>query len=209
MFSTSGVLTTTTWREGKRIKLDQLFIRSNAGNLRIDTLSPVGEPLSTLVYDGGRLLIYDQANNIFYIGSATQDVIQTFLLVDIEPNALSTLLGGCMPYTAGTPSKVSWAEDTGRHTFEVQSESHNIRLWYEAPYRIRRVDLRKSEQLYTLLLGNYESINGLSRPTRMKFMEAGSDLEIELSVSDLRKIDAISPSTFVLEPPAGVEVRTL
>ena len=209
MFSTSGVLNTTTWRDGKRVKLDQLFIRSNAGNLRIDTLSPVGEPLSTLVYDGGRLLVYDQTNNIFYIGSATQDVIRTFLLVDIGPGALSTLLGGCMPYTDGTPSKITWAADTGRHTFDLKTETQKIRLWYEAPYRVRRIELRKSEQLYTLLLGHYESIQGLSRPTRMKFLEANSDLEIELSVRDLRKVDAIAPSTFILEPPAGAEVRTL
>ena len=97
MFSTSGVLNTTTWRDEKRVKLEQLFIRSKEGNLRIDTLSPVGEPLSTLVYDGGRLLVYDQMANIFYIGTSSRAVIQRFLFVDIEPRDLSALLGGCMP----------------------------------------------------------------------------------------------------------------
>ena len=67
MFTASGVINTTTWSNGKRIKLEQLFIRSTDGNLRIDTLSPVGQPLSTLVFDGGRLLVYDQQAGVFYI----------------------------------------------------------------------------------------------------------------------------------------------
>ena len=69
--------------------------------------------------------------------------------------------------------------------------------------------MRSNEKFYTLLLGQYETVEGLTRPTRLKFLEQSSGLEIELSLSDLRKVDAIMQSTFLLEPPSGVEVRTL
>ena len=55
MTDISGVLDTTIWRNGERLRIEQLFLRSKSGNLRIDSLSPSGQPVNTVVFDGGRL----------------------------------------------------------------------------------------------------------------------------------------------------------
>ena len=209
MLAVSGVLQTDTWKDGQRIKLDQLFVRSAEGNLRIDTLSPVGQPLSTLVYDGGRLLVFDQSAGVFYVGSATREVIRKFLLVDIEPAALSILLGGCLPFTDGTPSRVSWDDTTGRYNVSLKRKNQDIQIWYEGEHLVRRLDLKESDRVYTLLLGDYQSVEGMLRPTRMKFVEKAAGLDIALSIRELRKLEQIGPETFMLEPPTGVEIRTL
>ena len=39
MTDISGVLDTTIWRNGERLRIEQLFLRSKSGNLRIDSLS--------------------------------------------------------------------------------------------------------------------------------------------------------------------------
>ena len=207
--STSGILKTDTWRDGNRLKLEQMFIRSNTGALRIDTLSPVGQPLSTLVFDGGRLLIYDQVEPAFYMGSASRTVIQQFLMVDIEPDALSSLLGGCLPQFPGTPSAVTWDEASGRHSFSINDNHLSARIWYESGLKVRRVELTEPTRKYTLLMGDYKEVGGQYRPTRLKFIDQKTQLEVDLELEDLRTVETVSPQTFRLEPPAGLGVRML
>ena len=207
--STSGILKTDTWRDGNRLKLEQMFIRANTGALRIDTLSPIGQPLSTLVFDGGRLLIYDQTEPAFYMGSASRTVIQQFLMVDIEPNALSSLLGGCLPQFPGIPSEVTWDEASGRHSFSITDAHKAVRIWYESGLKVRRVELTEQTRQYTLLMGNYKKIGEQIRPTKLKFIDQKTQLEVDLDLKDLRTLENVSPQTFMLEPPAGLEVRML
>ena len=71
------------------------------------------------------------------------------------------------------------------------------------------MDLTEGEKSYKLLLGDYVKTDGFSRPTRMKFLEKQSNLEVDLSISEIKKLDNIAPSTFDLVPPPGVEVRSL
>ena len=117
MTALSGVLQTTTWREGERVRLEQLFLRSSEGNLRIDTLSPMGQPLSTVVFDGGKITVYDQNSGQFFVGSADRDVVKQFLFIDLPPDDLSMLLGGCSPFTYGVATPLTWEETTGRTIF--------------------------------------------------------------------------------------------
>lgn len=207
--STSGILKTDTWRDGNRLKLEQMFIRSSAGALRVDTLSPIGQPLSTLVFDGGRLLIYDQVEPAFYMGSASRTVIQQFLMVDIEPNALSSLLGGCLPQFPGTPSEVTWDEASGRHRFSIKDDHRTVQIWYESGLKVRRVELMEPTRQYTLLMGDYEEVGQQVRPTRLKFIDQKTQIEVDLALKDLRTLETVPSQTFKLELPAGLEVRML
>ncbi len=209
MTDISGVLDTTLWRSDERVKLEQLFLRSKSGNLRIDTLSPIGQPLSTVVYDGGRLLILDHPNNQLLIGAANRDVMKKFLFVDLEPEALSTLLGGCMPFVNGTPSPVSWDANVGRSAFSLVNEALVTKIWFENLGDVRRVDLLKDAQTYTLRLGEYMQYGSHKRPQRLKFDDKSRSITIEFRFSDIQMLDQIPASSFLLSPPPGAEVRPL
>ncbi len=205
----SGVLETTIWRGEERLKLEQLFLRSKSGNLRIDTLSPVGQPLSTVVYDGGRLLILDHPNNQLLIGAASRDVMKQFLYVDLEPEALSSLLGGCIPFVDGRPSAIRWDPQTGRSVFSLTTDTLLTKIWFENTDEVRRVDLISGPRTYRLRLGKYETYSEHKRPTRLKFEDGSQNLTIEFRFSDIRTLDQIPVSSFLLSPPAGAEVRPL
>jgi outer membrane lipoprotein-sorting protein len=206
----SGRIETTLWREGERIRLEQLFLRSKSGNLRLDTLSPIGQPLSTVVYDGGRLLILDHLNNQFMIGAANREAMKRFLYVDLEPDALSTLLGGCVPFTKGKPSPtVSWDSETNRSMLTLTADHYVTQLWFENGDEVRRVDLTSKGKVYRLLMGDYESTGQQKRANRLKFEDMAQNLTIEFRISELRTFDQIPPSSFLLSPPPGAKVQPL
>lgn len=209
MTDISGVLETTLWRSNERVKLEQLFLRSKSGNLRIDTLSPIGQPLSTVIYDGGRLLILDHPNNQFLIGAANREVMKKFLFVDLEPEALSSLLGGCMPFVDGEPSAVSWDSKVGRSAFSLSSDSLITKIWFEKRGDVRRVDLVKGEHTYALRMGEYRHYGAHRRPQRLKFEDIHRSVTIEFRFSGIQALDQIPPSSFLLSPPPGAEVRPL
>ena len=205
----SGRIETTLWRDGERIRLEQLFLRAKSGNLRLDTLSPIGQSLSTVVYDGGRLLILDHPHNEFFIGAANREVMKRFLYVDLDPDALSTLLGGCVPFTTGTPSQVSWDAETNRSTVTLTEGQQITQLWFENGDEVRRVDSKANGKVYRLLLGDYQSVGRQKRPNRLKFEDTTQDFTIEFRLSDLRTLEQIPASSFLLSPPPGAKVRPL
>ena len=210
MTDISGVLDTTIWRNGERLRIEQLFLRSKSGNLRIDSLSPSGQPVNTVVFDGGRLLILDQANHQFLMGPATRDVVQKYLYVNLSPDVLSSLLGGCTPVFSGKPSALSWDEETGRTTFSVNHGETNVYLWFEDKSDIRRIDFEESKgRTYRLLLGEYQTFQTQRRAGRLKFIDASQQLEIEFKIKEIESVSTIEHSSFLLEPPPGTEVRPL
>lgn len=210
MTNISGVLDTTIWRNGERLRIEQLFLRSQSGNLRIDSLSPSGQPVNTVVFDGGRLLILDQSNHQFLMGPATREVVQKYLYVNLSPDVLSSLLGGCTPVFTGKSSPLSWDEETGRTTFSVNSGESKVHLWFEGQSDIRRIDFTENQdRAYRLLLGDYQTFNAQRRPARLKFIDSSQQVEIEFKIKEIQSVPTIEHSSFLLEPPPGTEVRPL
>ena len=210
MSDISGVLETTIWRNDERLRIEQLFLRSKSGNLRIDSLSPSGQPVNTVVFDGGRLLIFDQANHQFLMGPATREVIQEYLYINLSPDTLSSLLGGCTPVFKGTLSPLSWDEQTGRTAFTVSTDESNISIWFEDKHDVRRIEFKESkDRAYRLLLGDYRTFDSHRRPSRLKFIDDAKEVEIEFKVKEIQSVSTIEHSSFMLEPPPGTEVRPL
>ena len=209
MTALSGVLQTTTWREGERVRLEQLFLRSSEGNLRIDTLSPMGQPLSTVVFDGGKITVYDQNSRQFFVGSADREVVKQFLFIDLPPDDLSTLLGGCSPFTRGVATPLTWEETTGRIRFELSKEEETHTVWIENQTDVRKVEFRNQEAVSTLFMGAYATKAGHKRPMRFKFEDTNQNLEIEIKISELNILETIGGSPFTLTPPPGVEAQPL
>ena len=205
----SGRIEMTLWRDGERIRLEQLFLRAQSGNLRLDTLSPVGQSLSTITYDGGRLLIIDHPNHQFLIGAANREVMKRYLYVDLDPDALSSLLGGCVPFTTGTPSRVSWDSELSRLTVTLTEDEQSTQFWFENENEVRRVDIKGNGKVYRLLLGDYESAGKHKRPNRLKFEDTTQNLTIEFRLSQLQTLDQIPASSFLLSPPPGAKVQPL
>ena len=204
----SGVLESTVWKEDERVRVEQLFLRSLDGRLRVDTLSPVGQPLNTIAFDGGRILILDHQNHVFRVGPAERSVLREHLFVDLEPVELSALIGGCVPFVSGRAQKLDWDSNSGRSILKLEETGRTITLALENNKRVRSVDIVTDSKHTRLLMGDYRGTD-FERPFRFKFIDDARSIHVEFTLSELKTMATLPSESFLISPPNGVRVEPL
>jgi len=199
------------WRSGKRVRATQLVAVDGQGRLRIDVLTPFGQPLSTLVSDGARLMIYSMEERRFLIGAATPENLARLVPLKLEPSALSALLRGAIPVMSHETAKVSWDQETGTHQLDLQSDQGRQLIDLE-PASLRVVRLRQWRGKSLLVDGRFGDYSGTADaviPRRMRFESPEESLQVDLKVMNFRLDPTFTEATFQLEPPRGVVVEAL
>lgn len=207
----SGELAIEAWRDDERVRLRQLIAVDGRGRVRIDALSPFGQPLSTLVSDGSRLMIYSLEDKTFRIGAATPENMARLLPIRLEPEALSALLRGAVPILPHDRATVSWNGDTGAYRLELVRGARTQQIELE-PAALRVVGLRMfdGDRLrYRARFGDYSGDGDAVVPRRMRFEVPAEDVRIDLSVVDFTIDPDLPDEAFVLEAPRGVRVEAL
>lgn len=207
----SGELAIEAWHGDERVRLKQLIAVDGQGRVRIDALSPFGQPLSTLVSDGDRLMIYSLDDKTFRTGAATPENLARLLPVRIEPEALSALLRGAVPIMAHDRATVTWNDREGAYRLELAQGARLQQVEFE-PDALRVVGLRMfdGERLrYRARFGDYSGAGDAVIPKRMRFEVPDESVRIDLSVVDFTVNPDLPPEAFVLEPPRGVRVEAL
>lgn len=207
----SGELSIEAWRDDERVRLKQLIAVDGQGRVRIDALSPFGQPLSTLVSDGSRLMIYSLEDKTFRVGAATPENLARLLPVRIEPEALSALLRGAVPVMAHDRATVTWNDHAGAYRLELEQGGRMQQVEFE-PAGLRVVGLRMfdGERLrYRARFGDYSGDGDAVIPRRMRFEVPDESVRIDLSVVDFTLNPELPPEAFMLEAPRGVRVEAL
>ncbi len=202
---------TEIWRGGKRVRATQLVAVDGQGRLRIDVLSPFGQPLSTLVSDGGRLMIYSMENRRFLVGAATPENLARLVPLKIDPSALSALLRGAIPILAHDTATVAWDATAGTHQLDLRGSAGRQLIDLE-PDSLRVVRLRQWQGGSLVVDGRFGDYSGGGDaiiPQRMRFESPEDDLQVDLKVTDFRLDPSFTEATFQLAPPRGVVVEAL
>ena len=209
--SISAELKTEVWRDGERVKAKQMVASDPQGRLRIDVLSPFGHPLTTLVSDGSRLMIYAAEKKRFLIGASTPEILARLLPIRLSPEELGGLLRGMMPLIPHTKSRVGWNEEAGRYRLELDGERRRQRVEFE-PEHLRVTSLETYEGdalIYRARFGDYTGEGDAIIPKRILFEVPSDKLRVDMTVVEHRINPALPDAAFHLEPPRGIPVEPL
>lgn len=199
------------WQGDERVRLKQLIAADGQGRLRIDVLSPFGQPLSTLVSDGSRLMIYSLEDKTFRMGAATPQNLARLLPVHIEPEALSALMRGAVPIMSHERATVTWNGRANAYRLELQQGPRLQQVEFE-PDALRVTSLRvfDGERLrYAARFGDYSGDGDAVVPRRLRFEVPDEAVRIDLALVDHTLNPDLPEEAFVLEPPRGVRVEPL
>lgn len=207
----SAELTIEVWRARSRVRLNQLVLVQRPDKLRIDSLSPFDQPVSTLVSDGQTLSIYSLEEQRFYRGAATPENLVRLVPIRLEPAELGALLRGEVPIIAHRESTVTWVGDTGRYRLDLEGEGQRQRVEFEPEARrVTETRVWRGERLvYVARLGDYSGTELTAVPRRMRFEAAGDDLRIDLSVKAHRVNRDLPEGAFELTVPRGIAIEPL
>ncbi len=215
--SISGMLALEVWRGDERVRLRQLVLQRRPNHLRVDTLTPFEQPLSTLVSDGITLSIYALEDRRFYEGPATPENLARVLQVPVDGAALGALLRGEVPLMADAgPAVLGWDGDRAQWRLDLETRAPT-----DPPRRqrvfIEPVALRLAEVVFTrgasttlhAWLGDYDGEGPTAVPRRLRFEVPDRKLRVDARLQDHRVNVEVPDDAFVLEPPRGVPVERL
>jgi outer membrane lipoprotein-sorting protein len=209
--SLSAELDVEIWQKDERIRLKQLMAVSQNGRLRIEVLSPFGNPMTTLASDGSRLMIFDAQKGRFFLGAATAEALGQLLPVSMSPQELSSLLRGSIPIIVHESSRVSWLESRGRYELELTAKGRSQKVELEPQYlRVTKLTTWINGQLlYRVFLGNYSGTGNGIVPLKVRFEVPARELSVELDVVEFSVNPALPDTAFTLTPPRGILVEPL
>ena len=208
----SGQLKLEVWRGDERVKLRQLVASQPPDKLRVDSLSPFDQPLSTLVAAHGRLSIYSLEERRFYVGAASPQNLARLIPVRLSPGEMGALLRGTVPLIAHHTAQVAWDGAHGWIQLDLRGDGATRQRVHFEPEHLRVVEVRawQGEALrYAARLGRYEGEGPAAMPTRMRFEAPAESLRVDVEVVDYTLNPDLPDEAFELSPPRGVTVESL
>lgn len=211
----TAALSSEIWKGDERVRLRQLIAVKSPDQLRIDTLSPFDQPLSTLVSDGRVLSVYSLEERSFLQGAATAANLSRLLPLRLEPSELVSMLRGGAPLIRHDEALVSWDDTVGAYLLTLVGGPQRQTLHIEpAGLRPIRARLQRSGRtVYDARFGDYVDTpdlrTGPAVPRRMRFEVPSETLSVELQVREVELGADIPDDAFRLEPPRGIPVEPL
>ncbi|MCB9545839.1 MAG: DUF4292 domain-containing protein [Myxococcales bacterium] len=206
--SLTGQLHLEVWQRDERVRLRQLVAVRQPDRLRIDSLSPFDQPLSTLVSDGTTLALYSLEEKRFWRGAASPQNLGRLVPIAMAPESLASLLRGTMPVIEHQAAQVAWDGDNGWYQLDLEGKNgRRQRISFE-PKALRVTAAREwvgDALQYKARLGDYSNEGDTAVPRRMLLEAEG--IRIDVEVVDHRVNPALPDAAFELEPPRGIAVE--
>jgi hypothetical protein len=164
-------------------------------SLRIEALTPLGDPAAVLVADAGRMAIFDLRRNEFYRGSSTPQNLSRLFPVPFSARDLVAVFLGAVP-DVGAPVSVS---REGDHYVYVLSDGGALLAHQDG----RVLEVRTAR--FRLVLEEHDGLV----PTIVKLSVPEQKIALDLRLKSLL-VDKPPPfGAFALEPPKGVKIVDL
>jgi outer membrane lipoprotein-sorting protein len=202
----------TYFGEGGRIRAGLVVVAERPGRLRVETLSPLEQPLEVLTTDGARLWWLSQG--VLHEGPATPENLSRLLPVALYPEDLVELLLGGLP----GPDRI------GRASFAPTDGPRRGVLTLELPAgRSARLDVDvDAARVERWTLASAAGPEWVVELRDHVALPAGGELARTLLIRDLRRDDQVDiklrdvelgrpvdPALFRLDPPPGTTIVAL
>ena len=189
-----------------------------AQSLRIEALTPLGDPAAVLVADAGRFALLDLRHDVFYRGSSSPENLSRLLPAPLRADELVSLLTGAFPeLPAAEPVLLERAGDGWHLRLSTVAPGTTTilgyvqDLWLGTDLRIGEV--RRSTTggalLWTVRLDEFDDSSGVLLPRLIHLSVPEKKTEIDLKLKNLLAQKPPPGGAFLLGVPQGMRVEEL
>lgn len=192
-----------------------------AASLRIEALTPLGDPAAVMVASGGRFALFDVRRNEFYRGPSTPQNLSRLFPVPLRDDELVALFLGGVPELVGGLA-ISAARDGDRYRIVLSTAQAGAPAGsgFEQEVLIHQGDLRvlgisrriagdQGGPLWSATLEEHDDGSGASLPTIIKLGVPAQKIALDLRIKNLLVGRPPPFGAFALQPPKGVNVVDL
>jgi outer membrane lipoprotein-sorting protein len=177
-------------------------------SIRIEALTPVGDPAAVLVATGGRFSLLDLRSNVFYRGPATAQNIQRLLPVALRPEELVAVLTGGIPEPADAqPASSKRAAEGSSLTFTRRDAQEQVTLG--ADLRVLRVTRTSAagKLVWDIRLEQHDDQSGAQLPSLLRFEAPPAKTQVDLRLRNVATGKEPPRTAFELAVPNGTRVE--
>jgi len=193
-------------------------------SLRIEALTPLGDPAAVLVTDQGRFALFDLRRNEFFRGPSTPGNLSRLFPVPLRDEELVAIFLGRVPELPGG-RPVRWEDLPGQDAFKLtfsqaaDGEKTPGALVQEVVVHAgdRRVlDVRRypasgsaQQPLWSVQLEDHDDSSGAQLPRVVKLSVPAEKILLDLRIREQMTGKPPPYNAFAIQPPRGVEVIEL
>jgi outer membrane lipoprotein-sorting protein len=197
---------------GKNFTAQEVVFARRPGFLRLETLSPLGNPLFYLVTTGQDLFLYDPGENRYYQGPARPRHLSALLPAGLEPREVVVILLGDFPFLAPEETSVRYdpreelwllelraSPEGGRQTLGVDPQSGEVLF---AEYALEGMTRRLS-------FSDFRPVSTFSFPHKIQFESPVARTQFTVEYREITLNPDWDEQDFLLPVPRGAQIVPL
>ena len=177
-------------------------------SIRIEALTPLGDPAAVLVADQGKFALLDLRNNVFYRGPATPRHLSRLIPAPFTPAELVALITGSIPELPGAQPQSAKRDGDGTvlelaapGVLEEVSLGGDLRV-----LRVRRTTER-GDLLWEVALDEHDDSSGAQLPRLVHLDAPRGKTKVDLRLRNLLAGKPPPQGAFLLGVPQGMQVK--
>ncbi len=197
---------------GKFFAAQEVILARRPGFLRLESLSPLGNPQFYLVVNGPELFLYNPGENRYYRGLSKTAHLSSILPITLDPEEIVTLLLGGFPLLPYEEASVEYDAREGllilqligssgkeRQTLGIHPQSGDV---LSVEYHLRGTTRRLS-------YSDFRPASEFSFPFKIHFESPESRTQLIVEYKDLETNPSWEDQDFQLPVPRGAQVLPL
>jgi outer membrane lipoprotein-sorting protein len=197
----------------KKFSVKEIIIAQTPYYLRLETLSPLGQPQFIAATDGGELFLFYPSENKFYVGAASRRNLSLFIPLNLSLDTVVSLIMGRVPLIE---------YDDEQMVCEVQGDFYVLKLSGREGEQTQVLQLHRDQKelktesyeeggklLFTTQYGSYERIGDVRFPREISITVPQDGTKVQVRYKSVELLSQIDSEKFMLAPPQGAEVLTL
>jgi hypothetical protein len=191
-------------------------------SLRIEALTPLGDPAAVLVADAGRFALFDLRRNEFYRGPSTPENLSRLFPVPLRDDELVALfLGGVPELPSAQPVSAAREGDHYKLVLSTVPEGLSTVRGLAQEVLVHEGDLRilgvtrlvaggePQPPLWSVVLEEHDDKSGAELPRIIKLSVPAQKIGLDLRLREMLVGKPPPFGAFALQPPAGVQIIDL
>ena len=178
------------------------------GSIRIEALTPLGDPAAVLVADQGRFALLDLRDNVFYRGPASPRNLSRLIPAPFTPEELVSLITGAIPALRDAQPQSARREGDGS-LLVLAAPGTVQQVWLGGNLRVQKVR-RSSERgdlLWEVTLDEHDDSSGAQLPRLIHLEAPLGKTRVDLRLRNLIAGKPPPQGAFLLGVPQGMRVE--
>lgn len=210
--SLEGKINSRIVSRGGKSSSTQLIILKRPFSLRLDALTPFGNPALTMTTDGERVSLYYHSKRRFFSGNADSRNISRIFPTSLSLGDLTLILTGGIPVIDFDRDTVAVGTKDGRYCLTLRDDQIMEDICFDVttmePLGGVIYD-KEGRTILSITLEDYRDAGGIRMPARIKTSLPLENYTMDVRYTEMSVNGFAEESLFALQPPEGVTAENL